>query len=197
MATPAKINYTIYQGSTFKEYYRWESSTKVYKPITNITKSAPVVITAIGHNIAVGWRCRITGVAGMKQINSSDDIPYYVVTDVTTDSVTLNAINSTQFQAYTGGGILEYNKPVDMTGYTARMQIRSKVDSPDIIEELTTENGGILIDNINHTIIINISANKTQNMTFTNAVYSVELVTGNDVIPFISGNLALVKEVTR
>lgn len=35
---------------------------------------------------------------------------------------------------------------LDLTGCTARMQIRNKVSSPDILCELTTENGGIVID---------------------------------------------------
>jgi hypothetical protein len=43
--TPAKINYKIYQGSTFQEAYRWESETKTYLHITNIAKSAPCIIT--------------------------------------------------------------------------------------------------------------------------------------------------------
>ena len=35
---PAKINYKIYQGSTFQETLRWESETKTYVPISAITK---------------------------------------------------------------------------------------------------------------------------------------------------------------
>ena len=53
MATPAKINFKVYQGSTFLEVLRWESALKAYRNITNITKSAPVVITSAAHAIPV------------------------------------------------------------------------------------------------------------------------------------------------
>ena len=82
---PSKLNLKIFQGSTFAEVLRWESSTKVYVPVTAITKAAPVVITATAHGIPVNWRTKVTNVVGMKEINSTD---YYVVTAVTNNSVT-------------------------------------------------------------------------------------------------------------
>lgn len=33
--------------------------------------------------------------------------------------------------------------PVDLTGYTARMQVRGEIDDEEALVELTTENGGI------------------------------------------------------
>jgi hypothetical protein len=42
MTAPTKANLKIYQGSTFREVFRWESYTKVYVPITGISKTAPV-----------------------------------------------------------------------------------------------------------------------------------------------------------
>ncbi len=196
MSSPVKINFKIYQGKTFREVLRWESSTKAYVPITDISKSAPVVITAPNHNCPVGWRARIVGAGGMKEINSSLD-SYYLVTDVTTDTISFNAINSLQYSTYTGGGVLEYNQPVPITGYTGRMQIREKLDSPEVLLELTTENGGIVIDTQFNTITVNISAEQTSNLNFSLAVYELELVIGNIVVPFSVGNILLVREVTR
>lgn len=63
MPSPIKLNLKVYQGATFREPLRWESSTKVYKPISGITKSAPIVINAVGHGIPVGWRTKVTNVA--------------------------------------------------------------------------------------------------------------------------------------
>lgn len=195
MAAPVKLNYKIYQGSTFREIYRWETSTKVYVPITGISKTAPIVVTAPNHGMPVGWRAKIGGVLGMKEINTGDN--YLVSTDTTQNSVTFNHINATNYGTYTSGGILEYNQPVDLAGYTGRMQIRQKVDSPDVILSLTTENGGVEIDNDIKTITIQITAQQTQALTFQVAVYSLELVKGTEVVPFCSGTLTLVKEVTR
>lgn len=196
MTTPIKLNLKIIQGSTFGQVLRWESGTKVYKPISSITNSAPVVINATAHGIPVGWRTKVTNVVGMKEINSGSN-EYYIVTGTTTDTVTLNAVNSLGYGAYTSGGVLEYNEPVDLTGYTARMQIRPKLEDTTIIKELTTENGGIVIDNSAKTIQLVISATDTAGFTFNSAVYSLELVVASTVIPFAAGSVSLTKEVTR
>lgn len=196
MTAPVKLNFKVYQGSTFSEVLRWESATKVYKTITGITKAAPVVITAVAHGMPVGWRTKITNVAGMTVINSTDS--YNTVSAVTTDTITINDINSLGYPAYTSGGVLEYNLPVDLTGFTARMQIREKITSTTTIKDLTTVNGGILIDNSLKTITIFMSATDTAALTFSNAVYSLELVSsGGIVTQLVTGNMTLVQEVTR
>ena len=195
MAAPVKLNFKIYQGSTFKEVLRWETSTKVYKAITAITKAAPMVVTATAHGIPVGWRTKITNVVGMKEVNSSDT--YYTVTDTTTNNVTINAVNSLGYTDYTSGGVLEYNQPRSLAGTTGRMQLRAKVDSTDVLLELTTENGGITIDDVLKTITLNISATASSALTFTSAVYSLELIDGTEVTPFIYGGITVEKEITR
>lgn len=195
MSSPVKINFKIYQGSTFREVLRWESSSIEYVPVTAISKSAPVVVTAPNHNCPLGWRARVVGAGGMKEINTPDS--YYLVTDRTQDTVTFNKVNALQYGQYTGGGVLEYNKPVPLTGYTARMQIREKLDSDVVLLELTTENGGIIIDTQMFTITLLATAQQTQSLNFTQAVYSLELVQNQEVVPFSSGNVLLVREVTR
>ena len=195
MSSPIKLNLKVYQGATFREPLRWESSTKVYKPITAITKAAPVQITAVGHGIPVGWRTKVTNVVGMTDINSAD--VYHTVTEVTSDTVTINAVNALGFKDYISGGVLEYNAPVELAGYAGRMQIRSKLTDPEVILELTTENGGIVIDDVAKVITIVITAAQSALLNFASAVYSLELVQGLDVVPFLTGNISLVQEVTR
>lgn len=193
MTTPTKLNFKIYQGSTFKETLRYESSDIQYAPITGITKEAPMVVTSTSHGIPKGWRVKITNVLGMKEVNSSDT--YLVVSDTATNTLTFNSINSLAYTNYASGGVLEYNAPVNLSTYTARMQIRSA--SGTLLDELTTENGKIIIDNGLKTITLNIAATDTANYTFSSAVYSIELVSGIEVIPFIYGNMTLEKEITR
>jgi hypothetical protein len=196
-APPVKLNLKVYQGSTFTEILRWESGTKIYKPITGITKTAPVVITATAHNIPTGWRARVTNVVGMKELNCAADV-YYVVTDTATNTVTINAVNALGYTEYVSGGVLEYNEPVNLTGYTARMQIRGKLTDTTVIKELTTVNGGILIDNTLKTITVKLSATETALLDFASAVYSLELVSSSgEVFQMLNGTLTLVKEVTR
>lgn len=195
MTTPIKLNLKVYQGSTFREVLRWESSTKVYKPITGITKSAPVVVTAVGHNVPTGWRAKLTNIVGMTELNSSDT--YHTITETTVDTITINAINAVGYKDYISGGIVEYNQPVSLNGYTARMQIREKLSSVEVIDTLTTENGKIIINDTDKTITILISAESTTLYNFNVAVYSVELVSITEVLPFIYGSIALEKEITR
>jgi hypothetical protein len=196
---PAKINYKIYQGSTFQESYRWESETKVYVPIQAIQKSAPCVITtANDHEIPQGWRFKVVGAGGMKELNSVGDT-YYTATGITNNTITTNQINSLQYTTYTSGGVIEYNQPVPLSSYSARMQIRETVDSEDVIYSTNSSTGGhINIDLELRTITITIPASVTQNFDFATAVYSLELYElGGLVIPFLAGNLTLVPEVTR
>ncbi len=194
MTAPVKLNYKVYQGSTFSETLRWESATKIYAPITAITKTAPMVVTSTNHGIPQGWRVKITGVVGMKEANMSEPS---VVTSVTQDTVTFNSINALGYTTYTSGGVLEYNQPVDLAGFTARMQIRARLDDTAIIKELTTENGLIVINNTTKTIGLNISATDTAAFSFQTAVYSLELVNGVVVTPFANGTITLIREVTR
>jgi hypothetical protein len=87
---------------------------------------------------------------------------------------------------------------VDLTGYTARMQVRSSLQSSDVILSLTTQNGGIVLDNYAKTIELNISATQTSLLTFSQAVYDLEFITGSgEVIRFAEGKLTLKSEVTR
>jgi hypothetical protein len=121
----------IIQGKTFSYVVRWEDTPIVYAAITAITNTAPVSITAALHGILNGWRAAVVSVKGMTQINALNTPPkdsdYMDVTVVDANTVTLNVVNAAGFKPYTSGGYLQYNKPVDLTGYTARMVIKSSV----------------------------------------------------------------------
>lgn len=196
---PAKLNYKIYQGSTFQEIFRWESQTKGYAQISAVTKAAPCVITtSSNHTIPVGWRIRVTGVGGMKELNQTSDDQFYIVTGTTNTTLTLNQINSSTYTTYTSGGVVEYNEPVPLSGFTGQMQIRETIDSTTPILELTTANSGIVIDTNLSTIMIRITAAQTRAFSFASAVYSLELTdSSGTVTTFLTGNLTLVPEVTR
>ena len=196
---PAKISYKIYQGSTFQETLRWESETKQYAPISAITNAAPCVITtSSAHGVPVNWRVRVSGVNGMKDINTLADDAYYLVTGKTSNTLTLNQVNSAAYSTYTSGGIVEYNTPIPITGYTAQMQIRETLESPTVIAELSTANNRIIIDPVNYTIMLKMPATLTATFDFDSAVYSCELTDAQGtVMPFLTGSITLVKEVTR
>lgn len=194
MWTPTKSNLKIYQGSTFKEAIRWESAVKAYAPITAISKAAPMVVTSANHGIPVGWRVKITNVAGMTEVNSSN---YITPTAVGVNTLTFADINSLGYKDYISGGVIEYNTPNSLIGVTAKMQIKQKVDSTTFYDELTTENGKIVVDNTAKTITILIDYTTTAAYTFNTAVYSLELTVNGEVISLLYGDVTLVKEITK
>jgi hypothetical protein len=185
----------MYQGSTFNEVLRWESTTKAYANITAISKTAPVVITAAGHGLNAGWRFKVTNVLGMKEMNSEDT--YHTASTADTNTITINDINAVGYTTYTTGGTIEYYVPTNLIGYTARMQLRTKIDTVDTLLELTTENSGIIIDTTNHTITLTVSATATALLTFSSAVYSLEMIKAGVVTTLVTGTFTLEKEVTR
>jgi molybdopterin-binding protein len=86
--------------------------------------------------------------------------------------------------------------PVDLTGFTARMQIRPSINSDEIIHELTTENGEITIIPLTGVIRIEVSPVVTSSLT-QRGVYDLELVNGTDVFRLLQGHVRISKEVTR
>lgn len=196
MAGPAKLNLKIYQGNTFRETLRQGTSLKGYANITNITKTAPVQIVAPGVSLPAGWRFQVTNVSGMKEINCSEDT-FYTATTVVGDTITVNSVNAVGFSTYTASGVVSWAVPKPLAGVTARMQIRAKITDDVVIKELTTANGGIIIDDTAKTITIFMSAADTAALSFSSAVYSLELVEGSDVTTIVAGSVTLEKEVTR
>jgi hypothetical protein len=195
MTCAAKIPITICQGATFRKVYRWGQSLLTYKPITGAIKAAPCVITAVGHGLPDGWPFRIESVRGMVQLNRAEP---YVAKVLTADTIELNDTNALDFDAYQGGGTVVYNTPVDLAGFTARAQIRASQSATAPILSLTTENGGIAIDNTAKTITLQLTPTQTAALDFTSAVYDLELLSGTgDVSRIAFGNVTLSAEITR
>jgi hypothetical protein len=89
--------------------------------------------------------------------------------------------------------------PVDMTGFKVRMHIREKLNLPDILVSLNTENGGIeLTTPLAGVFTLKMSASDTSLLTFKRAVYDLEIVyPDNTVIRLLEGSVSLSLEVTR
>jgi hypothetical protein len=132
----------------------------------------------------------------MTDLNSTED--YQIASSVTADTITMNAVNSLGYKTYTTGGVVSYNAPVNLTGYTARMQIRAKLADTTTLAEYTTENGKIQIDTINYGIAILVDATTTAGYSFSSGVYSLELISPTGIVTQLcAGTITLIKEVTR
>ena len=87
--------------------------------------------------------------------------------------------------------------PIDLTGYTARMQVRPKAGSDDLIFDLTTENGGITLGDVAGTITIAISATDSTAVIVRKGVYDLELCSSSGFITrLVQGKLVIDPEVT-
>jgi hypothetical protein len=88
---------------------------------------------------------------------------------------------------------------VNLTGCTARMQIRKAVNDTTVLDTLTTENGKLVIhEPLNGKFKIVISAATSTAYTFTSAVYDLEIIfLDGTVTRVIEGCLTAAPEVTR
>ena len=91
---------------------------------------------------------------------------------------------------------------INLTGYTARLQVRSDTDASTTLIELTTENGRITLNDPTTGIIqLYISAVDTAALTFNTGVYDLELqhvASGRTIVEnIVYGNVSLRKNVTR
>lgn len=196
------MDITIKQGKTFTLTLKYGQPQFAVKAITGVTKSGQAVVTATGHGLTVDWPVWVVGVAGMDQLNHTSDelrdaCAAYYAYYVDANSLRLD-VDTTRFNAYTSGGEVLYHPPVNLTGFTARMQIRETVESTTVLHSLTTENGGITLGGAAGTIALTISATDTAAFTFDTAVYDLEVVSGGGVVTEIaSGAVLLTDEVTR
>jgi hypothetical protein len=88
--------------------------------------------------------------------------------------------------------------PVDLTGYTARMQVRKTFASEEKLLDLTTENGAIVLGGALGTITITASATATSNIDAKTGVYDVELQSSSGIVTrLIEGDVTIKPEVTR
>lgn len=203
---------TIQQGKTFSLPVRWENGDLVVrKPITAISLEfgAPR-LTVASHGLQAGWRTYVTRCQGMKPINAADipprDNSYHPATVIDANTVELNDIdpvdaNGKEWPAYTEGGFLNWNAPVDLTGYTARMKIKDKVGgtvlaSTDVLDApknvLT-----ITIDNTLKTITLSTAATDTDDFAWKTGVYDLEMVSASGAVTAIlAGKVSVTREVT-
>lgn len=87
--------------------------------------------------------------------------------------------------------------PVDLTGYTGKMQAKvSYKTNCDPIFSLTTENGGITVDDEGNIDLL-IDASETEDFVPREYVYDLELYAGSLVYRLVEGKFVVTPEVTK
>lgn len=121
------------------------------------------------------------------------------------DDLPIAIANIVIFQGATFDQTFFYEKgeppaPFNLSGYTAKMQIRSKPESKAVILELSTTNGRITLNYLgNHGAIrLLISKDITATLPPRNeAVYDLVLLSGGDKTRILQGSVIISPEVTR
>lgn len=88
--------------------------------------------------------------------------------------------------------------PVNLTGYSARMQIRLRHESPTALLSFTTQGGSIVLGGALGTIVVTATATQTAALPARSAVYDLELVAPDTTVTrLMQGSVTITPEVTR
>ena len=106
-------------------------------------------------------------------------------------------ISSVGKQWTPGTGELTYHIPTDMTGYTGRCVIRRNWFDATVIHEMTTENGGMILELTSGSIQLVIPKATTAGFSFKNAWYDVDMTSPGGVeYRVFKGPITLEREVS-
>jgi len=64
---------------------------------------------------------------------------------------------------------------INLTGFTAKLQVRETYGDPSLLLEMTTENGGISIDGLNGKVTLFLTGEQTQIINWEGGVYDLLL----------------------
>lgn len=87
--------------------------------------------------------------------------------------------------------------PINLTGYTAAMQLRQNYNSDTAVLTLSTSNGGITITGAQGKLFLSATAAQTGSLDAGFYVYDLEITSGGVVTRIIQGQITVAGEVTR
>ena len=89
------------------------------------------------------------------------------------------------------------DNPIDISGYSARMQIRKTYDSDPVISLTSDSDGGIVLGGVDGTINIAIDAEATEGIEIRRGRYDLELEFNEVVTRLLQGSVDISREVTK
>ena len=90
------------------------------------------------------------------------------------------------------------NNPINLTGYTAKMQIREQYISSEILAELSSANGKITINGTQGKILLNVPAHETDDYIWMSGVYDLVIISsGGEVTRLLEGGVSVSQNVTE
>lgn len=87
---------------------------------------------------------------------------------------------------------------VNLTGYTAKMQVRQSASAADVLLELSTTNGNLVLTPLTGTVTMVFSATTTAAITWRRGKYDLELTSSDGTVTrLIEGEITVSREITR
>lgn len=87
---------------------------------------------------------------------------------------------------------------IDLTGCTARMQVRSEVESAEVLLELSTTNNRIILGGANGTVDLDVCDEDTAAITWDSGVWDLEIAHPDGTVTRLAqGSISVSPEVTR
>lgn len=183
----------IIKGKTFAQTYLYASERVAFKPITGSPQAASYRVTVAGHGVPDGWPVRIEGVRAPAELNTIEGV-YLLATVIDEDTIEFNGLNGSEWKAYSSGGVLAYNEPALLTGWTARAQARTKIGGPVLFawhsDPATTPDGLITIDGA--ALTLHVDAVTAAALDWARAFYEIEIEKDGEVRQMIAPSQALV-----
>jgi hypothetical protein len=91
------------------------------------------------------------------------------------------------------------SQPISLSGWTARMQLRSDARSPVKALELTTDNNGIKLQSVSTgSVEVVITPDQSSALSAVSYAYDIELISPTSkVVRLVQGTITLSREITR
>lgn len=199
-----RIDMTIQRGKTFEFGFLYADDELVYKSITAMPAVAPVRLTVVDHGIPDGWPVQIQCVQAPAELNTDaeGENPYYFVKVVDEDTIELNTVNAHCWKAFSGSGLVVFNKPVDLTGWACRAQVRDKVGGNVLFswhsDPAENPDGEAVVDVALSAFFLKMDADTAAGLEWKRGLYDAEVVApGGEVYPLTAiSSVTVEDEVT-
>lgn len=200
MSAP-EIPITIQRGKTFEFGFLYAEDELLYLPITGMPSKAPVRLTVEGHGVPDGWPVQVTCVKAPAELNTPDD-ESQIAKLVDVDTIELNALNAHCWKAFSGSGLLVLNKPMDLTGWHCRAQVRDKPGGTVLFtwhsDPAESPDGEIEVDLAQSAFVLKMDAATAAALEWKRGKYDVEAIApGGQVYPLTAiSDIEVADEVT-
>ena len=174
----------IDQGADWYAYFQYNQPAE----ITNVSGNGTTVTFTAVNGFTPGQTVSITGIIpnvynfqNVTVLNATSS--YFTVTNPATG-------------VYISGGIAY--APVNLTNYSAELQVRSLPSDPTSVLTLSTTNGAITITALTGEITCHATATQTRNIDEGTYYYDIEITSSGGIVTRIAqGQILVSPEVTR